>query len=191
MVLCLLQVMPLANRGRYQSSPSSTIFLMSQWTYVSNLYAILCSTVTIAGHSDPWLDTAGVCSSQVLRGGEGVSSSTLQAIVRQDCCVYHRCRLLQCNGKSNWGVNLEHWGVILSLPIGMQHCKGGVQLEFWFAILQEVDSRYINDYISPCMTCILLGRPMYYLGMCLLEKHNLLATLHLNSTKVMRFLSKG
>lgn len=33
------------------------------------------------------------------------------------------------------------------------------------------------------------GRPMYYLGMCLFEKHNLMVILELDSNKVMRFLA--
>lgn len=35
-----------------------------------------------------------------------------------------------------------------------------------------------------------LGRPMFYLGMCLFEKHNLIAVLHLDNAKVMKFLCK-
>ena len=31
---------------------------------------------------------------------------------------------------------------------------------------------------------------MYYLGMCLFEKHNLIAVLHLDNAKVMRFLGE-
>ena len=31
---------------------------------------------------------------------------------------------------------------------------------------------------------------MFYLGMCLFEKHNLIAVLHLDNVKVMKFLCK-
>lgn len=34
------------------------------------------------------------------------------------------------------------------------------------------------------------GRPMFYLGISLFEKHNLMTILHLESSKVMRFLGE-
>ena len=44
----------------------------------------------------------------------------------------------------------------------------------------------VFPFIAP--TAAIVGRPMYYLGMCLFEKHNLMVILELDSNKVMRFL---
>ena len=44
--------------------------------------------------------------------------------------------------------------------------------------------------IYSCVIHVPLGRPMFYLGMCLFEKHNLIVMLHLENAKVMKFLGK-